>query len=87
MRLDPTALTAITDHRTREPSAAKRPADDEASVVSIGVAATKATGADPSISTRIGRIRELLASGEYHVDLDKLAERILDDDIAREQTS
>ena len=84
MRIDPTALTAIDDHRTREPASAKRPADDQASVVSIGVAATRASGADPSISTRIGRIRELLANGDYHVDLDKLAERILDDDVARE---
>lgn len=88
MRIDPTALTAIHDHRTREPAGAKRSADDDqASVVSIGVAATKASGTDPSISTRIGRIRELLASGDYHVDLDKLAERILDDDVARESQS
>ncbi len=85
MRIDPTALTAIHEPRTREPSAAPRPADDQAAVVSIGAAARSsgASGVDPSISTRIGRIRELLASGEYQVDLDQLAERILDDDVAR----
>ena len=30
MRIDPTALTAIHEPRTREPSAAPRPADDQA---------------------------------------------------------
>ena len=83
MRIDPTALTAIHDPRTREATTGGRPADDQASVVSIGAAATRAAGNDPSVSTRINRIRELLASGDYQVDLDKLAERILDDDIAR----
>jgi anti-sigma28 factor (negative regulator of flagellin synthesis) len=86
MRIDPTALTAIHDPRTpRETSPGARPADDEASVVTLGAAASasRARSADPSISTRIGRIRELLANGDYQVDLDKLAERILDDDVAR----
>ena len=52
-------------------------------MVSLGAAATRAAGTDPSVTTRIGRIRELLASGDYQVDMDKLAERILDDDVAR----
>lgn len=82
MRIDPTALTAIHDPRTREAGAGARPADDQASVVSLGAAA-RAAGADPTVTSRIARIRELLAGGDYQVDLDKLAERILDDDIAR----
>lgn len=83
MRIDPTALTAIHDPRAREAAPSARPADDQASVVSLGAAATRAAGTDPSVTTRIGRIRELLASGDYQVDMDKLAERILDDDVAR----
>jgi anti-sigma28 factor (negative regulator of flagellin synthesis) len=87
MRIDPTALTAIHDPRTREASPGARPADDQASVVSIGAAAARAAGTDPSITARISRIRELLAAGDYQVDLDQLAERILDDDVARAGTA
>ena len=89
MRIDPTALTAIHEPRTREASAGPRPAADQASVVSLGAAArtTTTNSLDPVISARIGRIRELLASGEYQVHLDQLAERILDDDVARTGTS
>lgn len=85
MRIDPTALTAIHEPRTREASTGPRQADDTASVVSLGAAASASqdTKLDPAISARIGRIRELLSSGDYHVDLDQLAERILDDDTAR----
>ncbi len=85
MRIDPTALTAIHEPRTREASSGPRPAGDQASVVSLGAAAnaSQAGGLDPAITARIGRIRELLASGEYQVNLDQLAERILDDDAAR----
>ncbi len=87
MRIDPTALTAIHDPRTREAPAGPRPADDQASVVSLGAAASasKSSGLDPAIAARIGRIKELLAKGDYHVDLDKLSERILDDDLARSE--
>ena len=85
MRIDPTALTAIHDPRTRETAPGARPAGDQAAVVSLGAAASasKTGGLDPAITARIGRIKELLASGDYHVDLDKLSERILDDDVAR----
>lgn len=82
MRIDPTALTAIHDSRPRTVAPGARAADDQASVVSLGAAA-RATGINPTVTGRIERIRELLASGDYQVDLDKLAERILDDDVAR----
>lgn len=87
MRIDPTALTAIHEPRTREAAPGARPADDQASVVSLGAAASasKNGGLDPVITARIGKIRELLAKGDYQVDLDKLASRILDDDVARTQ--
>ncbi|HVV85931.1 MAG TPA: flagellar biosynthesis anti-sigma factor FlgM [Kofleriaceae bacterium] len=87
MRIDPTALTAIHDTRSRDTQPGTKPADDQASVVSLGAAATQATSVNPSISTRIHRIRELLSNGDYQVDLDKLAGRILDDDVARTQQS
>ena len=85
MRIDPTALTAIHEPRTREASTGPRPADDTASVVSIGAAARSSgsSSLEPAISARISRIRELLGNGDYQVDLDQLAGRILDDDVAR----
>lgn len=87
MRIDPAIITPITDAQ-RRPGAAPAKSGSPASVVSLGEdvsAAASATGeVSPEISARVTRVRELLAKGEYVVDLDKLASNILDDDIARE---
>jgi anti-sigma28 factor (negative regulator of flagellin synthesis) len=87
MRIDPTAILAIDPKRERPaatPAAASRPRDP-AAVVSLGesAAAAQAQPANPGVTAKISRIRELLAGGDYVVDLDKLSERILDDDVAR----
>lgn len=86
MRIDPTTIAAITPPRERPMATAAAPkAHDPAAVVSLGQGATalQASSTDPGITTRIARIRELLADGDYVVDLDQLAGRILDDDEAR----
>ncbi len=86
MRIDPTTIVSINDTRPR-PGNPGRPDGSPSSVVSLGEAAAAAQvhgDVDPSITTRIARIREELAAGTYVVDLEKLSERILDDDLARE---
>lgn len=85
MRIDPTTLVSITEPRERPAAPAGRPQSSPSSVVALGEAAsaTRASGEDPAVTARISRIREELASGSYVVDLDKLSEAILDDDLER----
>ncbi len=86
MRIAPTTITPITDTE-RRPAAAPTPAGHTpASVVSLGadVAAATTGEVSPTVSAQVARVRELLAKGDYVVDLDRLAANILDDDLARE---
>ncbi|MBL8622550.1 MAG: flagellar biosynthesis anti-sigma factor FlgM [Myxococcales bacterium] len=86
MRIDPTTITPITDAERRPGPTSTRASGQPASVVALGPEASAAGtgGVTPEISARVGRVRELLAKGEYVVDLDRLAANILDDDLARE---
>jgi len=88
MRIDPTAIVTITDLRERKAPATDRPASSPSTVVSLGEAAGAARTSAPEggITTRIASIRSALHAGTYVVDLDKLSERILDDDLDREGT-
>lgn len=86
MRIDPTTIVPISEGRTRTTAQATRTPAEGASVVRLGDQATAAAAAsplEPEVAARISRVRELLSAGEYEVDLDQLAERILDDDVAR----
>jgi anti-sigma28 factor (negative regulator of flagellin synthesis) len=85
MRIDPATLVSITEPRERAATPAGRPQGSPASVVSLGEAASAAgtSSADPAVTARIARIRDELATGSYVVDLDKLSEAILDDDLER----
>jgi|GEM_PF-3080813 len=85
MRIETISGLAITTPRERPAATAAPKPRDPAAVVSLGESATAAAAApaDPGVTTRIARIRELLDGGNYVVDLDKLSERILDDDAAR----
>jgi len=88
MRIDPKVVTPITSGEPREPeprAPAAPPA--AASVVDISTAAAAAAQAtestDPRVTARIAQIKSLLQAGAYPVDLDKLASRILDDEVLR----
>jgi|JI10StandDraft_1071094.scaffolds.fasta_scaffold28396_8 anti-sigma28 factor (negative regulator of flagellin synthesis) len=86
MRIDPATITPITDAERRPGPAPTRNSGQPASVVSLGpdVSAAASGEVSPEISARVSRVRELLAKGDYVVDLDRLAANILDDDLARE---
>jgi anti-sigma28 factor (negative regulator of flagellin synthesis) len=86
MRIDPTTITPITDAERKTAPAPARGGNQPASVVSLGAEVSAAASAEisPEISARVSRVRELLANGDYVVDLDRLAANILDDDLARE---
>jgi flagellar biosynthesis anti-sigma factor FlgM len=90
MRIDPNVVVAPTtldttkSQQTPVTKAESEPAGS--SVVTLSSAASavapEATS-PPSVADRIDKIRSLLERGEYPVDLELLASRIVDDDFAR----
>jgi anti-sigma28 factor (negative regulator of flagellin synthesis) len=92
MRIDPKVVTPpVTRDATNTPSTAAKSSDlgDSASVVKLSAAATGAasaadtTGAAPTTTSRLQTIRAMLDKGNYPVDLDLLASRIVDDEVLR----
>lgn len=86
MRIDPNVvvLPVATTKSQDEPA---RKAEDRkgAVVVSLSAGATAATQERPEVSAdaRLERIRALVDRGEYPIDLDKLAQQIVEDDLLR----
>lgn len=87
MRIDsttaPTPITT-TEPKTSQVATGKSTGTTEASVVklsSAGVAASSVS--EPDITAKLSHIRSLLEKGEYPVDLDQLASRIVDDEVVR----
>jgi anti-sigma28 factor (negative regulator of flagellin synthesis) len=80
MRIDPTSPTVIASREEKAP--AKPAAKHDGDVVQLSVAASAPVEHD--MSQRISQIRALLQRGAYPVDLDALASRIVDDELARQ---
>jgi anti-sigma28 factor (negative regulator of flagellin synthesis) len=95
MRIDPNSAsvsqTALESAKPqgegarRVRSTATPEATSAASVVTLSSAASAASADAPSatITARLDRIRAMLDAGDYPVDLDQLAARIVDDDLLR----
>ncbi len=89
MRIDPTvSIVPIT----KDTSGAKAKPSDGASgsstVVTLSANATASASAQPvDVTSKLDRIRALLDKGEYPVDLDKLASRIVEDEGTRGGTT
>ena len=92
MRIDPKVVTPPIARDTREsqPSASKprgTAASDAPSVVKLSIAGTAASAgaapAGPTTTARLQTIRAMLDKGDYPVDLDQLASRIVDDELVR----
>lgn len=90
MRIDPKVLISpATTRDTREaPSSASADSAQPtgASVVKLsaaGLSASAEAGAAPTTTSRLQTIRAMLDKGDYPVDLDRLATRIVDDDMLR----
>jgi anti-sigma28 factor (negative regulator of flagellin synthesis) len=86
MRIEPKVVVPITSGEPR-PNGQATKADVPAgsSIVKLSSAATAASDASEStgMTGRLERIRALLDKGEYPVDLDQLASRIVDDEVVR----
>jgi len=86
MRIDPKVVSPVSTEKSREHAPpAKTDAPAGSSIVKLSSAATAATTANENtgMTGRLERIRALLDKGEYPVDLDQLASRIVDDEIVR----
>jgi anti-sigma28 factor (negative regulator of flagellin synthesis) len=91
MRIDPNVVIQPIAREPREaqPSPAKtgEAASSDASVVKLSTAGVAASSESvPSLATtttRLQTIRAMLDKGDYPVDLDLLASRIVDDEVLR----
>lgn len=85
MRIDPNVVVSPIQLDTAKPRAGgSTPPSTGGDVVQLSAAASAAShGTQPTNAERLDKIRALLSAGEYAVDLDQLASRIVDDDIAR----
>lgn len=88
MRIDPNLTVSQIAPISREGKSATRTAeskDGSASVVSLSSAAGTAATEKPSqgITARLAAIKSAVDAGSYPIDLDKLASRIVDDDLVR----
>jgi anti-sigma28 factor (negative regulator of flagellin synthesis) len=86
MRIDP--KTTVTPVEMKTVKAVSSPVSegsdkDPAAVVSLsraGAAAAEVKSTDAS--EKVARLRAMIEKGDYHVDLDLLATRIVEDDLA-----
>ncbi len=89
MRIDPNVVVSPIQLDPARPRATGtgQAAPVQGDVVELSAAAKATAGEAPTNTDRLDRIRALLDAGEYAVDLDKLASRIVDDDVARTRKS
>jgi flagellar biosynthesis anti-sigma factor FlgM len=93
MRIDPNVVVPpITTRDSREtPAPATKPRDTAASGASVvklstagaAVSADPVAAGGPTTTARLQTIRAMLDKGDYPVDLDALASRIVDDELVR----
>lgn len=84
MRSDPKVPPATVTSPTRE--APGRPAARTAGRTTSGLLPSAPSTAAPlkhDITTRLQTIKAMIAAGDYPIDLDQLAERIVDDEFLR----
>jgi len=89
MRIDPNVAVSPIARETRDAQPSAKTADvasSGASVVKLstaGAAVSAEATAAPTTTTRLQTIRSMLDKGDYPVDLDALATRIVDDELVR----
>jgi anti-sigma28 factor (negative regulator of flagellin synthesis) len=91
MRIDPKVVTPQITREPREsqPSAGRTgtAAAGASSVVKLSTAGTAVSAgvapSGPTTTARLQTIRAMLDKGDYPVDLDQLASRIVDDELVR----
>jgi anti-sigma28 factor (negative regulator of flagellin synthesis) len=91
MRIDPkVVISPITRESSASQPAAPKAGEASASSASVvklstagAAASAEATPTSPTTTSRLQTIRAMLDKGDYPVDLDLLASRIVDDEVIR----
>jgi len=90
MRIDPKVVISPIARDTRESQPAAKAGAAQASSASVvklstagAAVATDTASTSPTTTARLQTIRALLDKGDYPVDLDQLASRIVDDELLR----
>jgi flagellar biosynthesis anti-sigma factor FlgM len=83
MRIDPKVVVSPTQLDTTKPRASGTTPPKGGDVVQLSAAASAASQAQPTNSERLEKIRALIDAGEYAINLDQLASRIVDDEVMR----
>lgn len=83
MRIDPkhTVVPPVAAKTVRDAVVPKASGDKGATVVELSSAGASMSTKSTESADKVSRIRELVAKGEYKVDLDMLAARICEDEI------
>ncbi len=95
MRIDPklnvTPITTETRETPAKTASPARPPGTEAAVVALSPEGSRAVDAastrQKELSQRLEKIKAAIDRGQYPVDLDKLAERIAEDEVMRSRRS
>ncbi len=85
MRIDPKLITIAPVPSKATRSEEKPRTEERGTIVEIstaGAAAMESTSS-PEIAAKVAKLRAQVATGSYKIDYEKLAERIVDDDIQR----
>jgi anti-sigma28 factor (negative regulator of flagellin synthesis) len=86
MRIDPTAIAPIMERPISDsPPVRTSIVEQDAAIVTLSSAgaAIQASSASEASVARLEALRLQIERGEYTIDLDKLASRIADDELAR----
>lgn len=90
MRINPNVVVSPITQETQSSTTPKgaersRGGDESAAIVALSRPTSAAAADAPSraMASRLDRIRALLDAGEYPIDLDQLASRIVDDESLR----
>jgi anti-sigma28 factor (negative regulator of flagellin synthesis) len=89
MRIDPKVVISQVTRDAREAPSPAKTSDDATSGASVvklsaaGMTASAEAAASPTTTSRLQTIRAMLDKGDYPVDLDLLATRIVDDETLR----
>jgi flagellar biosynthesis anti-sigma factor FlgM len=89
MRIDPKLVPPVTVREPRARRASAKPfqdSSDASTVVSLSAGATAAAASssiDAEVAQRIETLKLAIEKGDYQVDLDVLADKIVDDELVR----
>ncbi|HEY4243354.1 MAG TPA: flagellar biosynthesis anti-sigma factor FlgM [Kofleriaceae bacterium] len=83
MRIDNTPPIPTVSAEPRPARSTPRSESGSADVVTLSSDAAKATAADAPQTEKVARLRNAVATGQYKVDIPRLASAIVDDDAQR----